>query len=246
MKSSKSLLTFTVLAVALVASGIALMEGRAVSDDLMLDLELSKNDFLLGEPIEFRVALRNMTTKDIVIANTIDPVYGSLKIWSRSEKQSKFDQYVNPKWGILEPNGSVRIKPGESTSNNFRLIARLDAENLPRFYFAHPGIYELKVSYEIHVQHEERTRSVESRAVIIRINEPVGEDLVVWNRIKEMGELAYFLQNADFHMPIYRKEERDALRVRIEEILDQYPSSALSEAFRRSLVIFRKSAKGRN
>jgi len=59
---------------------------------------------------------------------------------------------------------------------------------------------------------------VDSEPIAITVEEPIGEDLEVWNRIKNDGKFAFFIQ--------------------VEDILQKYPRSIYAAPLRRSLEKF--------
>jgi hypothetical protein len=79
---------------------------------------------------------------------------------------------------------------------------------------------------------------VESEPIKIVINEPVGEDLEVWNKIKDNGNFAYFIQEDEIRIPSFKPDEREKFSKEFEQIINQYPNSLYTQSFRLSLDRF--------
>lgn len=236
MKSRNSWILGFILFAFFATVGLGVVVGRKPGTDLQLKVESSKDTFMLGEPIMLDVELLNTSGKDLVLVNTFDPTYGSLKIYSRSGQKSV--EYMNPKWGILELNGITKIKANEGLSNNVSVLARLEPENVAKFFYTKAGTYSVKVSYEIRYPGQEKAQVLESDPIELRIVEPVGDDLTVWNRMKNNGAIGYFIQHGDTHILSYKTEERKKLKEEVEQIIEQYPDSFYAASLTDSLANF--------
>jgi len=79
---------------------------------------------------------------------------------------------------------------------------------------------------------------VDSEPIAITVEEPIGEDLEVWNRIKNDGKFAFFIQEGGIQAQVYERDLRDAFQKQVEDILQKYPRSIYAAPLRRSLEKF--------
>lgn len=78
---------------------------------------------------------------------------------------------------------------------------------------------------------------IESETIQIIINDPIRDDLKVWNQIKNRGEIAYFLQQGE--TPTFQDDKAEKLLKEIEQISQKYPNSLLANKMRLTLEKFR-------
>ena len=76
----------------------------------------------------------------------------------------------------------------------------------------------------------------------ITITEPNGENLDVWNKIKDNGDIGYFLQEGDLiRGRYYTAEERAKFQQEVQQIISEHPNSFYAQSLRQSLDKFRAS-----
>lgn len=239
MKNNKILVTsfgmFCLLALA--SFGFGYLNVNSTSN-IEIALSSSKTTYLLGEPIPILIEVNNLSEEEVVLTNTLDPIYGSLKFYVSSKDKSVEYQYMNPKSGILDVSGFIKIKPDENQSNSIQVLARLKSYDQAEYVFSSAGNYDLQVSYQIQMIGQTKPIEIKSNPVKITIQEPVGENLEVWNKIKNDGNFAYFIQEGDVYIP-YRTEEREKFLNKVEQIINQFPNSFYAESLRQSLTKFR-------
>ncbi len=214
------------------------MQTEQQDSKLKLVVNSSKNTYLVGEVIPLSIALTNQSEEELFLENTIDPIYGSLKFYVSNDDGSIRYEYMNPKWGILEVNSFVRIEPDEKITNSKTLLAKINSDRSATYFFQKPGKYNLKVSYQIRYAKNPSNVLIESEPVQITIEEPVGEDLEVWNKIKDDGNFAYLIQEGDIRIPDYKPEERGKFLEKVEQIINQYPNSFYARSLTQSLDKF--------
>ena len=132
---------------------------------------------------------------------------------------------------------TIKTKRGRSSGWKHTVGMVKTRRSFFRFRF-----WELHVQSKYSLLKQENGKVVkselESDPITLLIQEPVGEDLEVWNRIKNSGEIAYFIQEGDIAIPGYKKEEREKLRLEIEQIINDYPDSFYAESLRQSMAKF--------
>jgi hypothetical protein len=217
---------------------------------LKLKIDSQKDSYLLGEVVQLNVNLVNETDEAIKISSKPTVENGYLKIWISKDKKD-FKEYKGNRWGLSDRSGSGILDPTQSIKSQGTLLwnytlpieykDKIIAKDKIESAYAMPesGIYYIKAIANL-LNKKERT-NIESEPIKITITEPEGEDLEVWNKIKDNGNFAYFIQEGDMLIPSYKSEERDKLQAEIEQILADYPNSFYSTSLRQSLSKFKTS-----
>jgi hypothetical protein len=218
-------------------------QGQQVND-LQLSLKSEKTTYFLGQPIPLLIELDNLSGNPIILPDTFDPFYGSLKFSVHDYDRNVNFEYMNPNWGILETSGLVRIGANEKLENRVQLLSRVKPDKSPAYFFQSEGTYDLRVSYQIQLPGGAATQ-VESRSIKIKLVKPVGENLKVWEKIKDNPEIGYFMQQSDFTIPFYRSKDRLRLQDEVEQLILTYPDSLYSDYLRSNLEKYRPSEEKR-
>ena len=159
-----------------------------------------------------------------------------------------FRQYING--GVRTKTAGFVIRGGETVESQATILwnSKPDIKNLSdsavkiyddnqlmtNYAFPNTGIYFIKAV--LIIPGEPQTK-IESELVKIVINEPVGDDLKVWNQIKDNGDIAYFIQQGE--TPTYQDEKAKKLLKEIEQITGKYPNSDLAGQMKQKLEKFR-------
>lgn len=149
----------------------------------------------------------------------------------------------------------IELRPGTSlktsaailwndTARSKHLNSRASDELTTPYAFPKPGVYFLKASFVTY--NAGVPTFVDSEPIAITVEEPLGEDLEVWNRIKNDGDFAYFLQEGNTQPQIYDPNLRTAFQREVEDILQKYPGSIYAAPLRRSLEKFKSRETIRN
>jgi len=164
---------------------------------------------------------------------------GYFQVWIAPERKS-FDRYKNTSWGLLE-SGGVTIAPGAAYTDSATIMWNAKPqilrpnEGLILTDYAFPATGGYKVKAVVSLPGTEN--KLESPPIQIVIDEPIGDDLKVWNLIKDNGEIAYFIQNGG--VLTSKDDEREKLVKQIEQIVADYPGSILVGQLNQSLEKFR-------
>ena len=219
-----------------------------------LTVNSSKTTYNLGETIDLSFSLRNEGNDSVRVGNYFDVKDGYLKIWI-SQDGITFKEYSNSKWGIADViRGSIILSPNESIETSTEILWNFvpDAANNSRlpetqiannYAFSTKGKYFLKVKYLTHSS--DKITEIESEPIQVTVTEPVGEDLEVWNRIKDNGDFAYFIQESDFRIPSYKTQERAKFQKAVEQLINHFPNSFYAQSLRRSLAKFKDNENKR-
>ncbi len=193
-----------------------------------------KSEYLLGEPVTLSVEILNSSNDKIKVP---------INILSSSDVQISEDDitYYNyyGRNGIqLEVIPEIDLLPSQSIQHQFNIlwnskpeVGHLNSEVAERvskgriltdFAFTKPGLYFVRILVNS-IKHNKN--QIVSEPVKIMIKMPQEQDLLVWNKIKDNGNMAYLLQEGDFLIPRYRTEERKKLIEQVEDLIETYPSS---------------------
>jgi len=241
MKNKKFLINvITVICLMITATlGLNSVTKSYANNEVEIVTTLSKQSYTLGEPISLLLEVKNSTDKEAVFINSFDPVYGSLKLYIFNDNRSINYEYTNPKYGVLETGGFIKLKANDKVSNSIKVLARLKSYDQADYFFNEEGDYNVQVSYLVQLIGQTKPIEIKSNTVKFTVKKPQGEDLEVWNKIKGNSNFGYFIQEGDFLIPSYRLEERSKLQSEIESIIYQYPNSFYAQPLRQSLDKFK-------
>ncbi len=228
---------------------------KTINSDLSFKGNANKSTFILGEPITVEFEFINTGESPIRIGKYGVEV-GSLKIFIAYVQNGEYKEYFGSGWGrkqgkeiFLEPKQSHKYKevtilwngkPNVSHLNETAAARVLKGKITTEYAFPEPGIYFIKgLSY-----FGENSNPIESKPIQIVINEPVSDDLEVWNQIKGNREIAYLMQNDSFDTG--KDEEKSKLINKVEQIIQKYPNSIYSEYLGKSLEKFKAHEMQRN
>lgn len=239
------------------SSLVYLQEETNVTRKLELSVIPSKVNYMLGEVVTLSFKLTNKNDEKISIIGNLKTSDGYLNVYL-SQEGDNYRKYIHSKWGTENTKRQpINFSPNENVTNSATILWNSKRETeglnnevakkategriLTHYAFPESGTYFVKASYYIYFVTQERPVLIESEPIQITIEEPVGEDLEVWNIIKDNGDFAYFLQESDFKIPSYKTNEREKFRLKIERILNQYPNSFYTNSLEQSLDRFKAS-----
>lgn len=225
--------TFCVLGIV----SFAYMQNHSASE-LTLKVSSPKNIYKLGEPLIFSFELSNNSNEAITLLDVFGTETGFLHI-KVSQGSSEFLGANDPNWGRLDTSGKTYIKPTENVRSEGNILWNWSSQETSVFRFDKPGVYYFKAYYTAMIEGENSKIKLESEPIQITIEEPVGEDLKAWNKIKANGDFAYFIQKGNVRIPSYKPEERAKFLREVEQILADYPNSFYTESLQQSLDKFR-------
>lgn len=226
------------------------------ANGVSLSLNVSANQLQLGEILTVETVLKN---------NSSDPVFlypaamwceggnpiASIMIAVQDDKD--YRQYI-PEMrcisvdGVLVPDeiGSGKFRRrSETVLWNYNISSELkrlskEAANsygeriLSDYAFQKPGVYFVKATTI--VVRNDRKIAVESDPVKVTVTEPKGDDLKVWDQVKNNGEFAHFLQLGTLTRS-YKSPETQAELIReFESILTLYPNTIYSKPLQDGLT----------
>lgn len=219
---------------------------------IILKISSGKQSYIQGEAVNLTFEAMNETDKAF---NFYDVSSGYLKVQIAYDGK-RFNQYKNSSWGRNE-SGGKRVKPGESFksqaevmwnsnpigrfSNVESIVNSEEGAILSDYAFPEAGVYQVKAIMSISDDASETLTKIESVPIQIVVNKPLGDDLEVWNRIKDSREIANFMHRGSFIG--VDSENNSKIFKEIETIVESYPNSLLVAQLKPNLEKFYKNEK---
>lgn len=211
-------------------------------------LNSEQETYSLGEPVNLSFTFYNLS-KDEVDIDCFGVGVGTFRVFI-SRDNINFLEY-NGGWGTVDAICENRLKAGEKIQTPFvkvlwnqgikddpnlshEVIKRARKTNIANDYaFSDAGVYYIKASAQLMGQ------TFDSKPIEIKISELIGDDLEVWELIKDDGNFSYFLQNAELNIPNFKKEERINFLKKIEDIISKYPDSQIAKRLSENVAQFK-------
>ena len=250
MKSNK---IYQALSLGFIALALMFVCGHANAqssiENVSLSLTAEKDSYALGEVVDLRFHVKNLSEKSLEIAKP-NVGGGNLKLYI-SEDGNNFREYVGPNWGIagnairptvkLESESTYEVKA--TMLYNHRVptehLTELYAERIRReridseFALPNPGRYFLKAVFT-----DAKTR-VESEPYALDISEPIGLDAAVWEKMKNDGAFAYFLHTGEV---TYQADSAAAGEFveKLRQISRDYPDTTFAAKLNERLIKYKR------
>jgi hypothetical protein len=236
------------LALALVAPAAA----RAAGGELELGLSAQRLEWRLGERIELRVSLTNVSGSTLE-PDIPDVSIGRMRLFVAPDR-GEFREYLGPRGGVGEGADrlALPLQPGEESSVTVALLwnHRVPTEHLSALYadrirtlrideylaIAAPGRYWLKAVYAVG---EER---MESEAVAVDVGAPEPADVPIWERMQRDGELTYLVHTGELHWPA-GSAAADAFAAEVRQLTAENPGSRYAAEIERLLASFEQAPR---
>jgi hypothetical protein len=199
--------------------------------------------YSLGEVVPVHLVIKNIDSKEVTVYGDLD--FAKLYI---SQDGKTYKECTNSARKRPDENRSpIKLSPNASILNNETILWNSDKQNveyswkerrvLTDYVFPMAGDYYIKAKYGIYVS--SKPIFLESKPIKITVTEPKGEDLEVWNKIKDNGDFAYFIQYGDLLKPYDKTEQQAKFQTEVEQILTDYPNSFYATPLQQSLDKFR-------
>lgn len=234
---------------------VGFTQNKTENADLSFKGKANKETFVLGEPITVEFEFTN-TGESPVLIGAQGVEVGSLKIFIARSQDGEYKEYFGSGWGrkrgkeiLLAPKQSHKYKEVAILWNGKPNVSHLNEDAAKRilagkitteYALPEPGVYFIKgLSYI-----GENATPIESEPIQIVVNQPVGDDLEVWNQIKGNKEIAYLMQKGGFDTG--KEAEKERLTNQVEQIIVQYPNSIYSSYFKPNLEKYKADEARRN
>jgi hypothetical protein len=210
---------------------------------LKLAVSFPKETYILGEPISPVFELTNLRNKTILTWDCFNVVCSSFQVSATKDNTVNAIGFGNSKWGTADCMCKTFIAPNQSAKSTAGILWYNGKEMKPEFRLTEAGDYYFKIRYTAFLEEGNPKNSInlESEPIKITIEEPKGEDLDVWNKIKDNGNFAYFIQEGSIPESIYKAEDRAKFQTEVEQILTDYPNSFYAASLSQSLAKFKAS-----
>lgn len=256
----KKFLVATVISISLLlllSQHVSMTRARSQAK-LELRLSSPRSIIKVGEVAFFNVEAVNIGEQKLSFSDTFNEGSGYLHVLVSQDGKS-FRQYDHSAWGLDDTfRKNIDLEPGEKIIRTLSLLwnkrpnspssiaddvikRASEGKILTDYAFPEPGDYYVKVAYSVNLTTHEKPVLLESKPIKMTIEEPIGENLVVWNKIKDNGDFAYFIQEGNIRIPSYKSEEREKFLQEVNQILVDHPSSFYTLSLRQSLEKFRAS-----
>jgi hypothetical protein len=204
----------------------------AADQRLQLEISLSKEIYILREPIWLDVTLTNITADTIRIIRLDPPCQGGVGIVLRDSIGREIP-YTGPSI-MLGPRKDFILDPGEQYYDCFNLLELYPSSKIKGLIDAYFLPYLLPGRYKVRAQY----RSAYSQEIEFEVIEPSGDE-----------REAYQLLRKAFTFLLDKKS--DLMIEKFQEVVDKYPTSvyaekAFKELFRRREMLQRFPNSGYN
>ncbi|MCA1590809.1 MAG: hypothetical protein LC730_04870 [Acidobacteria bacterium] len=227
--------------------------ASSVSNSVKIEVRAEKSTYVLGELVTLNLALRNDGSNDVLLAG-VNAQSGYVRIWL-SDADGKFREYSNAAWGSKKTSPRT-LKPGEKVSSSATVLAnsKPDVSHLSEdwarqtsedrimtsYAFPKAGIYYIKA---VLIIPGEVMTKIESDPIQITIEEPVGENSEVWNKTKNRGDFAYFIQEGQ--VIASTEEKKRKFLQEVHALVESFPNSSLANQIQKSYAVFRANEEKR-
>jgi hypothetical protein len=209
---------------------------------LKLAVSFPKERYKLGEPISPIFELINEGDKTITLWDKFGVETGFLHVSATKANNTNPIGFGNSRWGIGDSFFKTYLSPNQKIQSTAGILWSNGKNMKHEFRLTEASDYYFKIVYSAHLEEgKQATTKLESEPFKITIEEPKGEDLVVWNKIKDNGNFAYFIQEGNIPESIYKPEERAKFQAEVEQILTDYPNSFYAASLSQSLAKFKVS-----
>ena len=228
---------------------------RVINPSIKLSLKITtaSQGYILGEIVPLNFEIINEESKEISLPGELAMDGESLRVYI-ADDIGTFKEYLGPRSGFQIDGlyNDIKLKPKESFKSQTPILwnskppteykGEVFAQNLIETDYAMPksGVYFVKAVLDIP---GEVPSQIESEPIQILLNNPVGDELKIWNRIKENGEFAHFMQTGN--CKISKTEEREKLLKEVQQIITKYPSSLLVSQMKQSIEKFQANEERR-
>lgn len=211
---------------------------------LQLSVNAEKRGYSVGEVIGLEFALTNLSGEEMEI---VPPSVGTgnIQVFISTDGRN-YRSYKGPGYGMQDSRRRlVKLSSGSSLDAKATVLHnetipyahltkmyadKIRRENLDTVYaIPTSGTYWIKAVYSTGKE------KFESEPLMIEITEPVGMEAAIWERIKDNGEYAYFLQTGDMR---YRQgtPESEAFVESLRQLSEQHPSTDFAQYTGEKLV----------
>ncbi len=216
-------------------------------DGLTLEAKPNKENYLPGELITIKFKVINKSSEPLPLYKGSTVRDGYLNVLIANEKGS-FKEYSGPGWGTKDADyhEPITLGPEQAFETEATVLwnQKLETNHLNRDYAENLGQRRILTDYALPASgvyyikavlyNPLNKKSIESEPARLVIEAPQGPDLAVWNKIKDEGQYALFMQTGGLaERPTGAKTKEIAKS--LESLLQLYPDNHYSEQIASSL-----------
>jgi hypothetical protein len=213
---------------------------------LSVDIRANKQDYVLGETVRLTIRVTNVSGQTIEIPELPSMRNGMVSLFV-SDKE-RFREYEWPGAHADVDGAEVQIAPGRAieTEATILYLNRRETKHLSEPYARDIREKYLDTDYAFMKAGTYRIKALvlageaeaESQPVTIRIHEPKGADLQVWNVLQANPDLGYFVQ-LGIPKAYLSTVDRAALAKALSDLTVAYPDSRQANDIRLSLARYK-------
>jgi hypothetical protein len=181
----------------------------------------AKQEYILGEPVKFD---RRITVPEGVRTSFESDTQGAFEVFV-STGNGEFLRYRFGGW-ITSHGFDMILFNAKPKTYHLSDYGRREAEKgmiLTDYAFPEPGEYRIKASYGFVREGRSTMDTVWSNVITIRVKEPEGDDLIVWELMKEDPRIGYFMMKGEAP-----RNTQDAVLAKVDRITSEYPNGYLA------------------
>ena len=214
------------IAVFVCASAAAI--GRAQPEpDERLPLKTPRREYLLGEPVELELKLRNHAKEVMKVVEVfVEPATYEAPVWI-SRGNEPFAEFRPSTKAFKRKRQVFSLNFGEDLEFNYRVVGMPGPE--VRLAFPKPGDYRVFVKFPLYLAGAAQSVEIASNVVAVRVTEPKGKDAELWNKLKDPQFMSLLqVETVDKNHP--------KTPLRLAELLRDNPTSGYAVAIRHALA----------
>jgi hypothetical protein len=206
---------------AIIATQTISRGGGDFSPSVTVSVKIDKSEISVGEPLFVDLTITNKGTGDVRLSHS--PDIGAVFVSKDNKRYEKFTDGMRP-MGKTTP---LVLGSGESVTSHFAVCYTTESDGgtgKGGYAFGDPGVYFIKGGCTI-----SSSLSVYTEPVKIVVKEPVGTDLEVWSRLREIDAYGRLIQLPESPLP------QEALD-RLTELTKKHPASVYSSCVNTALA----------
>lgn len=210
--------------------------------NLSIKVKPNKAIFAPGELVELEIEVSNKGNTPVkLLQGTVDN--GFLEVFVLTSEEYK--EYYGPGWGQGDLGNHITLNPSEAYKENASILFSCAADFshlnedeakrvskgkiLTNYVFTEPGTYLIKAASYV----DRDQTKIESDPVQIVVNEPIGDDLKIWKKIKDDCDFGYLIQQGDFSDS--KRNKKQELVKKVEELISRHPNGILASQLKQNL-----------
>jgi hypothetical protein len=228
----RSLIIVAIALLGLVAISALPKEGLDPQTGLTLKVSFPNDTYILGEPLIAHLELKNNSSNSVVILDKFSVETGHIRL-KGIRSDGTIVRFGNPRWGVEDWVGKSTLMPFGSIKTTAGILWYADEKMNADFRLKEKGEYTIVAEYSVFYDNGHfNPIQIQSSPVRINIEDPLGEDLAVWNLIKADGNFAFFLQEGDLPSKRLAPEQIESFSRTAQNILNKHPNSVYAPYIR--------------